>query len=264
MMSTQQSGSAAAPARSSLYLYAFGEADLTLPQGITGLNDSPLSLLSVDSVTAVVSPIASGRLRPERRHLAAHQGVLAKIMTTTTVLPVTFGMVVPSAGKLKRMLTPEIDSLVEQLDAVRGRVEMAIRLTWDVPNIFQYFVEQEPALRAARDTMLAQEGNHHAKVAAGELFGKIIATRRHEHELQLLSIIEAAADEIQIEPPKSDSEILRVAALVARDNLGAFEAKLNEAADIFDSACRFDYSGPWAPHSFVSLRISAEQTAEAA
>ncbi len=250
--------------RTGLYLYSFADAGLSMPADLRGLNDEPVSIITRDAVSAVVGPIAAGRLRPERRHLAAHQAVLAKLMSVTTVLPVGFGMVVPNASRLKRIMAEEMDVLSEQLEQVRECVEMAVRVSWDVPNIFQYLVEQEPVLKAARDRMLAQDGNHQAKVAAGELFGKIVASRRQTHERQVVELLESVADQIIVDPLKAEHEIVRLSFLVARPQLDAFETALAQAAAGFDASFRFDYSGPWAPHSFTQLRISPDQTAEVA
>ncbi len=254
----QQAGGTGAP----LYLYAFADAVAAIPTDLCGLGGRAVLAHVAGAVAAVCSEIAPGRLRPERKHLAAHQGVLARLMADTTVLPVGFGMIVPSPAELDGMLRAEADTLGEQLDKVRGKVEMSLRVSWEAANIFQFFIEREPALRAARDLMIANPGNHQAKVAAGELFSKLIAQRRQEHEQRVVSLLEPAAEEISAEPAKSDLEVMRLAALVNRGSLSAFEARIAAAAEGFDGSYRFDYGGPWAPHSFVRLQLSFDEAAE--
>jgi hypothetical protein len=260
-MTTSDDSTLATPARSGLYLYAFADSGAEIPQGLRGLHDAPVSVVTSGGIAAVASPIPRERLRPERRHLAAHQSVLAGLMASTTVLPVGFGMIVPGASRLRAMIDSESESLAEQLDGVRGRVEMSVRLSYDVENIFQHLVADEPALKAARDSMLANPGHHQAKVAAGEMFSKTLEARRAQYESHLLSMLDAASEEIISEPPRTDQEIARLAVLVARERMADFEASLGQAAAAFDADFRFDFSGPWAPHSFVRLRISPDQAA---
>jgi hypothetical protein len=251
------------PRRSPMYLYAFASPPLDLPGDLRGLADAPLHVIEHDGLAAVVSPLTSARLRPERRHLAAHQGVLRALTERASVLPVSFGVVVSNAAQLRGLIDAEAAALHEQLEHVRGRVEMAVRLTWDVPNIFAYFVESEPALRAARDALVSTN-SHAAKVAAGELFGKLIAARRHDHQHRVLSAIGDLAADVAIDEPKSEQEVLRVAALVDRAKLAEFEARVHDIAAAFDTSYRFDLSGPWAPHNFVRLELSPSQIAGAA
>ncbi len=261
MTGTRISGDgASAPA--DLYLYAIGEGELELGD-VRGLASAPLSLLRAGQLSGVVSAAPAGKLRPERRHLAAHQGVLRHIMAHTTVLPVGFGMVVPNESKALGMLLSEEETLLEQLESVRGRVEMSVRVVWDVPNIFQHFIEREPDLRGARDEML-RTGNHHSKVELGRLFERIIAHQREAASVRLQEVVATVADDICVDNPKSDSEVARVAALVARERMGEFEERVLEVAEGFDASYRFDLSGPWAPHSFSTMHLHVGSAAEAA
>lgn len=249
--------------RSPMYLYAFVSPPLELPSDLRGLADAPLSLVEHGGLAAVVSPLASTRLRPERRHLAAHQGVLRALTERSSVLPVSFGVVVTSLSQLRGLIDAELAVLHEQLEHVQGRVEMSVRLTWDVPNIFAYFVESEPALRAARDALVSTN-SHAAKVAAGELFGKLIAARRSDHQHRVLTALGDLAADIAIDDPKSEQEVLRLAALVDRSKVADFEARVHDIASAFDASYRFDLSGPWAPHNFVRLELTPSRTAGAA
>jgi hypothetical protein len=239
----------------SLYLYAIADANTAVPEGLTGLGDAPVESLPIGRLNVVVSPIANTRLRPERRHLAAHQGVLRSMMNISTVLPVGFGMIVNSKGKLLSIIQNAEHAFLEQLDEVRGRVEMSLRVSWDVPNIFQFFIENESDLRAARDAMINNGSPHAAKVALGQMFEKLIAQRRDDHAARVVNALEGLAQDLLQDAPKSDSEVLRISALVDRASLDAFEARVHEVATTFDTSYRFDYSGPWAPHNFVKLDL---------
>src|SRR5207249_3225873 len=103
--------------------------------------------------------LTSEHLRPERRYLAVHRNILNWLMArSSAVLPVRFGTMADSESGVRAMLSRNRADLVRQLERVRGKVEMGLRVTWDVPNIFEFFVEHKPELRAERDRLFARRG----------------------------------------------------------------------------------------------------------
>ncbi|MDX2116352.1 MAG: GvpL/GvpF family gas vesicle protein [Planctomycetota bacterium] len=247
-----------------LYLYAIGQASLTVPDGVAGLAEAPLALVRAGELAAVVSAPPGARFRPERRHLAAHQAVLRALASIESSLPVSFGTVLPSRERLVNVLTSERATLAEQLARIAGRVEMSLRLGWDVPDVFRHLVELEPELRRARDTMLASGGAHASKVAAGQLFEQLLGAHRAAAAHTLTEALSPQCAELVQETPRQPAELARLALLVDRENLADLESAVHAVAGRYDGTYRFDYSGPWAPHSFVSLSLSPDELAEAA
>lgn len=238
-----------------MYLYALGDCADVVPEGLTGLFDAPVTGLTIGGFQAVISPIEPVRIRPERRHLTAHQRVLHTLMAKSTVLPVAFGMILPHVARLTRTVETSHETLAEELDRVRGCVEMSVRLSLDVPSIFQYFIETDSALRMARDEMISAGLPHASKVAVGQMFERALKTRCEQEGSRVIAELEPAAVELVTDEPKTEAEILRLSALVDRSCLQDFERRVHAVAETFDSSYRFDFSGPWAPHSFVRLHL---------
>src|SRR3989304_4912851 len=148
--------------------------------GPIGLDGGTVYAITNGRVSAVVSDVPE-KIRPERRQLAAHQEVLKRLMLdATAVLPVAFGVVADNPAAIRRILSGNQKPSLEQLRRVAGRVEMGLRVTWDVPNIFEYFVQTHPELRAARDQFFA--GNRQPpqddKIEVGRLFDRPLAAGR--------------------------------------------------------------------------------------
>jgi hypothetical protein len=236
------------------YLYGFVHAEATLPADLKGLSDAPARLIASGTIAAVVSPIAGGRLRPERRNMAAHQRVLQALAAAMPVLPVSFGVVIDDQDEVVTLLEAQGEVLAEQLEEIGDRVEMSLRVSWEVPNIFAHFVERWPELRSARDAAL-DSGAHSDKVNAGRLFEQLIAAERDSHIASIRAILDAVSHDVISEPPRSETEIARLAFLVDRQRVGEFEQAVGVAATGFDERYRFDFGGPWAPYSFVKLQL---------
>ncbi|QYU71168.1 GvpL/GvpF family gas vesicle protein [Leptolyngbya sp. 15MV] len=162
------------------------------------------------------------------------------------------------------MLEEKAEPIAEQLQLVSGRVEMGVRIALDVPNIFQHLVDAEPALRAARDQMVALGSPHAQRVEVGRLFERVLGERRRAIQDRVQDALGEIAVQIAIDPPKTESELLRLAVLIEKARQDQFEAIVHELGAALDATHRLDYSGPWAPHSFVKLDLSPEALAEAA
>jgi len=240
-----------------LYLYAVAPTSNGRRFGAIGLEGGMVYSITHGRVSAVVSDVPE-KIRPERRQLAAHQEVLKRLLAeTTAILPVVFGIVANSPEAIRRILSRNQKSFLEQLRRVAGRVEMGLRITWDVPNIFEYFVQTHSELRAARDHLFGghREPTQDDKIEVGRLFDRLLREEREAHTERVVEVLTSKCVEIKRNQPRNEREVVNLACLVRRDGQAEFEAGVFEAAQLFDSSYAFDYNGPWAPHNFTDLAL---------
>ena len=239
------------------YLYAIIASTPDLHYAATGLGDADIYSISAGSVSAVVSDVAAGRLRAERRHVAAHRNVLARLMTTVTPLPVSFGTVAASAEAVCQILIQNQRTFVEQLNQVAGKAEMGLRVFWDVPNIFEYFISIHPELRAARDRLFGRrrEPTQDEKLELGRFFENFLQEDRETCAEKVEEALSSAGVEHKRNKNRNEREILTLACLIPRGEEAAFEAQVLEVAKLFDNNYAFDYSGPWPPYNFVQMDL---------
>ena len=222
-----------------------------------GIGNGIVYTISEDGVAAVVSDVPNGKLRPERRHLAAHQGVLNRLTEEAAVLPMAFGIISDGAGAVKRILARNREALLEQLDHVAGKVEMGLRVTWDVPNIFDYFVGTHPELRVARDRYFGvhREPTQENKIELGRMFDRMLNEDREQYTDDVEEVLSDHCFEIKRNKCRTEKEVMNLACLVTRNVEAHFEDDILKAANLFDDNFAFDYNGPWAPHNFVELEL---------
>ena len=123
------------------YLYAIVDRDNDQTRfDFHGMDDADVYAIGDDRIAAIVSDLPDKKVRPERRRLAAHHEVLRRLMADHTVLPMAFGLIADGPESVHRILRLNRDVFDEQLDRLRGKVEMGLRVNWDVPNIFEYIV----------------------------------------------------------------------------------------------------------------------------
>jgi len=210
-------------------------------------------------VAAVVSDVPNQKIRPERRHFAAHQTVLKKLaQDDDAVLPMSFGVISEGSKAVRQILSRNRKAIVEQLRLVSGKVEMGLRLTWDVPNIFEYLVNTHPELRIARDRLLRTDRipTQDEKIEIGRLFENILASDRDLHASKVEEALTSRCDAIKRNKCRDEREVVNLACLVGRNHIKSFESGVFDAARLFDDNFAFDYNGPWAPHNFVEIDIN--------
>jgi hypothetical protein len=244
------------------YIYAIIDGAPRGDYGAIGIDGSPLEFVSGRGVTSVVSPAAADRVRPERRYLAAHREVLRRLIEQeNAVLPICFGTIAAGTEEITAMLALHRPMLARQLRRVSGMVEMGLRATWEVNNIFDYFISIKPELRAARDRVFGRrQPTQDEQIELGRTFERLLAQERDAHTRIVEHALAACCAEIRRQTPRDEREIMNLACLIQRGRQADFEAGLFEAASHFDNSFAFDFSGPWAPHSFAEININLSES----
>jgi hypothetical protein len=134
---------------------------------------------------------------------------------------------------------------------------MGLRVSLDVPNIFEYVVNTHPELRSARDRFLGPYRNpsQEDKIELGRLFDHLLNEDREAFTEKVEEILFGYCREIKRNKCRNESQVMSLACLVPRSGQDQFEEGIFEAAKLFDNNFTFDYNGPWAPHNFVNLNL---------
>jgi hypothetical protein len=249
------------------YLYAIAAAE-ALDEALdgeglgeqSGLKDQPVHVVEADALAILASDLdEAGEVRPRRRNLKAHHGVIGTLVDQAVdVLPVSFGVLAEGEERLRRFLTAHEDRLQTQLDAVAGCVEVGVTVSWTVDDIFQYFVDQYEELREARDDYFAggdREPTREEKIHLGELFKNALEAERNAHRATVKGTLVEACRRIQEDDCRDQEEVMRLACLVPRDDVDALETAIQAAAEDFDDHFLFEYTDPMAPYSFTDLEL---------
>ena len=248
-----------ATSRKLQYLYAVIGGTPEQEWDVCGIDGSAVRSVTDGAVSAIVSDLSRSRIRPERRHLAAHRQVLERVMGETSLLPLRFGTIADDATAVRRILSLHHERFITQLNRVAGSAEMGLQVSWDVPNIFEYFIEREPELRRLRDRYFGGQARptQQDKIQIGQLFDQLLNEEREACTQRVENALVRSSVEIKRNACRNEREVMNLACLVERDTSEQFEAAVVEAARLFDDNFAFKQSGPWAPHNFVDLDLEA-------
>jgi hypothetical protein len=241
------------------YLYAV----LAGPEGAggtgsLGVEGGEVYRVTAGDLSAAVSRVSRTRLRPERKHLLAHQAVLRRLMEHSTVLPAAFGLVARNDEAIRGLLLESQELFRKQLEHVAGKVEMGLRVSWSAPELFDYFVARHPELGAARERLRGRHDvGREELIEVGKLFENLREADRAAHSERVAAVFREHGVELKWNPPRGEREVMNLSCLVPREGLGAFEKWVETAAAGFDDPFTFELNGPWAPHNFTELKPTA-------
>ena len=193
-----------------------------------------------------------------RDNLTSHHQVIKEAMQNFTIIPVAFGHIVRGAEEIRRVLEVNYPSIDQELDRLCNKVEMGLKILWDVDNIFEHFINRDRELRDFRDRIFgrAREPAQAEKIELGRLFESKLNRERKEHSDRVVRVLSLYAVEAKLNPPTHEKMVMNGVFLVEKGKERLFEERVHLAAGLFDGNFSFDYGGPWAPHNFIELKIA--------
>lgn len=255
-----------------LYVYGVADAEDFFTLTEVGHENAALLAVACEGIAAVASGFSQTEIAPTAVNLWRHERVIEALMTQHTVLPFRFGIIAQSRAALEGCLQLRRAALAADLDRVRGKVELALRVATremgdangpegqSRPPNEGGWPMHPPAPREAQDSALPV-GNGGARPGTTYLQGRMDVARRErawrsrmEHlERSLRSVLDPLSAEIQWEPCTDATGLLKAALLVDRDEVGVLihaVERLRRCNPQLEVSC----TGPWPPYSFVSVR----------
>ena len=240
------------------YLYGIIRTEGDQDLGPIGFRRAQVYTIGFRDIAALVSHNPLTKIKPLRDNLTLHHQVIKEAIQNFTIIPMVFGHIVRGAGEIRRLLEinyPEID---QELNRLGNKVEMGLKVLWDMDNIFEYFVNRDRELRDFRDRIFgrSRQPTQGEKIDLGRLFESKLNKERERHAAKVVRVLGNYTVESKVIPPTHEKMVMNGAFLIERGKEGLFEERVHLAAGLFDGNFTFDYSGPWAPHNFIALKLT--------
>lgn len=233
------------------------------PLTVSGIGGSGgVRTIVLRDLVAVVSDVPEFRLDLTRENLLAHQRVLEEVLNRSDVLPFSFGAIASSDDEVREVLLRDAyDALQEQLDYVRGCVELEVKAFWDEERLFAEIAEENADVRALRDTiaMLPEEAGASERITLGQLIEAEIESKSEWESDGVLDFLEPHAVELLVSPNLTNTMVVNAAFLVDRAREQEFDDAVAVLAAEQSGRLIFNYVGPLAPYSFVNLVFGTEE-----
>src|SRR5436305_4731239 len=123
------------------------------PKG-KGISGKPLRLISANGLGALTSDVPSGPLEAGRDELLTHSRVLEEAIGRGTVLPMSFGVVMPDESAVRtELLAAHRDQLEAQLEEMDGKVEINLKGLYDEQLVLAEVVAEDREVAKLRDVI---------------------------------------------------------------------------------------------------------------
>lgn len=242
----------AAPAT---YVYGVVPATADVPKG-PGIADAPVRRLDENGIAALVSDVEPDGLHFGREAMTTHARVLEEALGADTVLPMRFGIVMPSDESVRDdLLRAHGPQLRDQLDGLSGTVEFKLRGTYDEQQLMREVVQGDREVARLRETVrkAPEDATYYARIQLGELVAASVERIRQADAAAILDRLAPLALAVQTAEPGHERVALNASFLIARDRVAAFDDAVEDVGRAHAERIRFKYTGPLPPHSFVQM-----------
>lgn len=226
------------------------------PPSVAGIGGTPVQLIGVDEIAALVSDIDPDGLEMGREAMTAHERVLEDALTGATVLPMRFGVIMKGEQAVRsELLSRHGSELRAQLAALDGKIELRLRATYEEDRLMREAVAQDPEILRLRESLrhVPEEATYYARIQLGELVAAAVERTREADGEAILAELAPLAVSVEVGANAHERIALNASFLVERGRLAAFDERVDEIGRSQAGRMRFKYTGPLPPHSFVSL-----------
>jgi Gas vesicle synthesis protein GvpL/GvpF len=227
-----------------LYVYCLAEDVDVLEQSTLGISGAPVRVLKSENFSVLVSDLNEDSVPVTRENALAHAAVVRSILDYATPLPFRFGTIV-TEQQLRSYLSTYKPALENKLAAVRGCVEMSVKIIWE--NFAEKQPEPHDKVQATGTSFLAEKRRQIAGDEQRAAEASEISTWLHENLSGLIR-----DEQVTIRP--TERLVLVAAHLIRRD-------KITQYREEVAGTCRnrpelhFLLSGPWPPYSFANIGL---------
>jgi hypothetical protein len=189
--------------------------------GKIGMENSEVYTIPHRDIAAVVSDSPMMDYELSEDNARKHEEVIRQVMHEYSVLPTEFGTVIKNKIILKRLLKKAYEPTKKGLRLVANMAELGVKAVQSEKNVF------------------------------------VDAQKRKEYMQGILESLKAASEQTVVGDLFSPRLILNASFLVNKDRVNAFSDEVEKLQFKYPTL-KFLYSGPWAPHNFVYIKIGAD------
>jgi hypothetical protein len=237
------------------YVYGVTDADVEVPGELKGIDGQEVNLVKQGRCAALVSDLAADRPLGTRDDIMAHQGVLQQIVEVGgTVLPFRFGGALTDRDAVvEELLAPHEDTFVEQLESLRGRVELRVKARYIEDAVLREMVQEEPEIAELNQRVreLPEDAAYYDRVRLGELIAQAFTRRRENDGQGLLDALAPRATAVSQRELSREDDVLDAGFLIDSKEREAFEKLVDEVGKDLESRIRLRLAGPLPPYDFV-------------
>ncbi len=235
------------------FLYAVILSDREREFGPIGLEGRRVYAILYRDIAAVVSDNPVTEIKFLRKNLSPYHLTIRKIAEEYTTIPAKFGQLAADTDKVSRVLEANYREIREELARLEGKVEMGLKVSWTLENVFEYVVGKSRELRELRDRLLRRSASltRQQLIDMGALAYDKLKEMREGITEKVITMLQDSIEEAEIADPTEEKVVMHGAFLIRKDRQNDFAAAAQKVADLLGEDYAVKVDGPWVPFSFV-------------
>lgn len=235
-----------------VHVYGVTTADAAQPT-LTGRQDAEVRLVCHDGLAAIVSDVEADA-PAGRKDLLAHAHVLEWFAGEANVLPMRFGVAMPSDDVVrKELLEDDHESLSDLLATFDGLIQVTVQAFHHEDAALREVLRRNPRLQRARDQLrgLPEGTAPDREMELGRAVADALEDLKEDDRARIIDRLARAARAVSENEVAGLHEVANVAFLVERADREAFDAAVTALGSDLEEHLRFRYVGPQPPYSFL-------------
>lgn len=235
-----------------VHVYGVTAADAAHPP-LEGRQDAQVRLVRDNGLAAIVSDVDADA-PAGRKDLLAHAHVLEWFAGQGNVLPMRFGVVMPSDDAVREeLLEDDRDSLSDLLATFDGLIQLTVQAFHHEDAALREVLRRHPRLRQARDQLRAfPEGSvPEREMELGQAVADALEDLKEDDRNLILDRLAGLARAVSSNDVSGIHEVANVAFLVERAGRESFDEAVGALGRALDDRLRLRYVGPQPPYSFL-------------
>jgi len=193
-----------------------------------------------------------------------HEKIIEEIMKEGTVLPFKFGTIFQTEKNVEKLLKEQNEEFKKIIENLNGKEERGLKMYCNLKE-FKLAFEKEDERVKEKDKEIASAGKGKAyflKKKKEELMKNAINEKISEYTKDSFERLKSVSYEAKVNKilPKEVTEkdedmVLNAAFLIAAKRVKEFDNIVKYLKmKYFDKGLSFDYTGPWPPYNFCSIK----------
>lgn len=239
-------------------LYLYGIFPAPGPQGLAleGLDKQPVFNQVIDGFVFLYSEAQQERYLASRKNLLGHERVLEQAMQAgyQTLLPLQFGLIIQDWDTVTQQLTIPYGERMKQLfDRLDGQREVSIKLFWTQDIELQMLLNENPDLKAKRDSLEGKNLSMDEVVSIGQAIERAMESRKQVIINAFRETLNTLATEVVENNMLTESMIYNAAYLIPWNAESEFSRQVEALDRHFDERLKIRYNNLTAPYNFARL-----------
>ena len=232
--------------------------------GIGGRGDDVYTVHHKE-LAAVVSRTPLMVYDPTRENALTHEHVNEIVMIDNgfTPVPMSFGTLFKTEGDIVEFLKDTYDALREVLKKMRDKLEFGLKVNWDRESVLVDVEKEYEEIRRLKAQIEGDQATstYFARMQLGRLVEQALAQKSESFVREIYDELRDAAIASRSNKVIGDRMIMNGAFLVDREKSDLFDKKVQEIGRRYEGKLKFNYTGPWPPYNFVTIRLQLERSA---